>query len=248
MTSRLRPRFPARPLPLSLVGARVVEIAAAAGARESQVAGLSADFPADSLRVARRGLRDKGPAALGTSATRGHRPSVAPAQIMAAFPAARWITLRPPGPARSPGHVGHDPAAKWIRGTRPLKFVSDESRLSGAPRSRRVGERRALKRLRHSCDRAHPRVRPDTSQRWCAVRAEARWAPAAGREPAIQGPGLAGRRLRRRAVAARPPRRLDETRVPAAEARRTVKHQVRRSSVSFRNGLPSLGRPSTART
>ena len=121
MTSRLRPRLSACPLPLSLVGARLVEIAPTPGPSESPVAGLSADFPADSLRVARRGLRDKGRAALGTSATRGHRASVAPAQIMAAFPAARWITLRPPGPARSPGHVGHDPAAKWITRTRPLK-------------------------------------------------------------------------------------------------------------------------------
>lgn len=121
MTSRLRTRLPARPLPLSLVGARLVEIAPASGPRESQVARSSADLPANPLRVARRGLRDKGRAALGTSATRGHWPSVAPAPIMAAFSAARWITLRPPGRARSPGHVGHDLAAKWIRGTRPLK-------------------------------------------------------------------------------------------------------------------------------
>jgi hypothetical protein len=43
--------------------------------------------------------------------------------ISAAFPATRWITLRPPGRARSPGHVAHDPAARWIRGTRPLKVT-----------------------------------------------------------------------------------------------------------------------------
>src|ERR1019366_7700210 len=121
VTSRLRTRLPARPLPLSLVGARLVEIAPASGSRESQVARSLADLPANPLRVARRGLRDKGRAALGTSATSGHWPSVAPAQITAAFPAAWWITLRPPGPTRSPGHVGHDPAAKWIRGTRSLK-------------------------------------------------------------------------------------------------------------------------------
>ena len=92
-------------------------------------AGLSAGLPADLLRVARRGLRDKGRAALGTSAARGHRASVAPLRILAAFPATRWITLRPPDRARSPGHVAHDPAAKWIRGTRPLKVRnSDRSR------------------------------------------------------------------------------------------------------------------------
>src|ERR1019366_3156005 len=58
-------------------------------------AGLSAGLPADLLRVARRGLRDKGRAALGTSAARGHRASVAPLRILAAFPATRWLTIRP---------------------------------------------------------------------------------------------------------------------------------------------------------
>jgi hypothetical protein len=68
VTFRLRPRLSACPLPLSLVGARLGEIAPTPGPSESPVAGLSADFPADPLRVARRGLRDKGRAALGTSA------------------------------------------------------------------------------------------------------------------------------------------------------------------------------------
>jgi hypothetical protein len=126
VTSRRRPRLPARPLPLLLVGTRLVEIAEAPGPREPPVARLSADLPADPLRLARGRLRGKRRAALGTSAARGHRASVAPTQILAAFSAARWITLRPPGRARSPGQVDHDGAAKWIRGTRPLKHPLDD--------------------------------------------------------------------------------------------------------------------------
>jgi hypothetical protein len=121
VTSRRRPRLPARPLPLLLVGMRLVEIAAAPGPRKPPVARLSADLPADPLRLACGGLRSKRRAALGTSAARGHRVSVAPPPLLAAFSAVKGITLRPPPRARSPGHVAHDPASKWIRGTRPLK-------------------------------------------------------------------------------------------------------------------------------
>jgi hypothetical protein len=121
VTSRVGTRLSARPLPLSLVGARVVGIAAAPGAREPPVPRLSAGLAANPLRVARGGLRREGLTALGTSATRGHCASVAHRRILAAFPAIRWITLRPPRRARSPGPVGHNPAAKWIRATRPLK-------------------------------------------------------------------------------------------------------------------------------
>ena len=71
------------------------------------------------------GIRSEGPTALRTSATRGHRASVAQPRILVAFPAPRWITLRPPGAGPSPRHVGHDPAAKWISGTRPLKVGHD---------------------------------------------------------------------------------------------------------------------------
>src|ERR1019366_10661599 len=90
-------------------------------------------------------LRDKGRAALGTAAARGHRASVAPLRILSAFPATRWITLRPPDRARSPGHVAHDPAAKWIRGTRPLMHrarLRAVVLLGGERKGRRVFSRR----------------------------------------------------------------------------------------------------------
>ena len=121
MTSGLPTRLPARPLTLSLVGARLVAITAPPGSRESPVAGFATIFPAHPLRVPRGRLGHERRAALGTSATGGHCASVAPAWIVAAFPAAKWITIRPRSGARSRGRVDHYAAAKWIRGTRPLK-------------------------------------------------------------------------------------------------------------------------------
>jgi hypothetical protein len=160
VTSRLRPRLSACPLPLSLVGARLVEIAPASGPGESPVARFSAaDLPADPLRGARGGLRRKRRAALSTSAARGHRASVAPAWILAAFPAARWITLRPPGLARSPGHVGHDPAAKWIRGTRPLKTSSPSASAPVTPCLRPTSWRAFL--LCGACRHSHGALAPE---------------------------------------------------------------------------------------
>jgi hypothetical protein len=60
----------------------------------------------------------------GTRCIGGWRPctSVASAWNRAAFSAARWITIRPPASGRLRRHVDHYPAAKWIRGTRPLKL------------------------------------------------------------------------------------------------------------------------------
>jgi hypothetical protein len=67
--------------------------------------------------------------------------------------------------------------------------VSDEARLSRARRSRRVVECRASKGLRHSCDRVCTSAPTATSQQWCSFGARACRAPAARREPAIQGRG-----------------------------------------------------------
>jgi hypothetical protein len=121
VTSRLPTRLPARPLTLSLVGARLVAIAAPPGSRESPVACFATIFPAHPLRLPRGRPRGERRAALGTSAARGHLDSVAPASILAALPAATWITMRPRSDGRSRGRVDHYKAAKWITGTRPLK-------------------------------------------------------------------------------------------------------------------------------
>jgi hypothetical protein len=124
VTSRLPTRLPARPLTLSLVGARFVAIAAPPGAREFPVACFATVFPAYPLCVPRGRLGHEHRAALGASATGGHCASVAPAWIVAAFPAARWITIRPRSDGRSRGHMDHYATAKWIRETRSLKGMS----------------------------------------------------------------------------------------------------------------------------
>ncbi len=121
MTSPLGSRLSARPLPLSLVGARVVAIAAAPDPGEFPVTRSSADPPTNPLRGVGGRLRRERRAALGTSAAGGHATSVASAWNLAAFSAARWITIRPRSRRRLRGHVDHYPAAKWSRGTRPLK-------------------------------------------------------------------------------------------------------------------------------
>ena len=135
MTSRLGAPLPARPLPVPLVGTRVVEIAAAPDPRESPVASFSAAAPAHHLRAARRALGRERAATLDASAAGGHASSVAPASNLAAFPAAKWITSRPRSDARSRGHVDHSATAKWISGTRPLKRSDRGLRLLPGPSS-----------------------------------------------------------------------------------------------------------------
>ena len=135
MTSPLRAYLSARPLPLSLVGARIVAIAAPSDPRESPVTRLSADPPANPLRRVGGRLRRERRTALGTSAAGGHCTSVASAGNLAAFSAARWITIRPRVGGRLRGHVDHDPVAKWIRGTRPLKAEREKGSTPASPKA-----------------------------------------------------------------------------------------------------------------
>jgi len=79
VTSPLGSYLSARPLPLSLVRARIVAIAAPPDPRESPVTRLSADSSADPLRGVGGRLRRERRAALGTSAAGGHCTSVASA-------------------------------------------------------------------------------------------------------------------------------------------------------------------------
>jgi hypothetical protein len=138
VTSSLPTRLPARPLALALVGACLVAIAAPPDSRQSPVACFATVLFAHPLRLPRGRPRGERRAALGTSAARGHLDSVAPTSILAAFPAARWITIRPRSNGRSPGRVDHYAAVKWIIEHFPHGHASSVSGVDAWVRS--VGE------------------------------------------------------------------------------------------------------------
>lgn len=112
----------ARPLPLALVVARVVELAKAPLPREPPVTRRPAPRAADHLRRASRRRGHKPLPALAASTT--HPPSVprAARQSGAALSRGGGVDqYRAAADRRSRGAVDHDPAARWLRLRAPLK-------------------------------------------------------------------------------------------------------------------------------